>query len=147
MQRCEELMGREKQRMTTDSHSRSLKGSHSRKEDAKENGMRMSQEEFDQEKAEIDFQIGVLMKMLRKSVWTMRKRVKWPRLRERRNQQVKSEIAEELRKIEQILSAQEESEKLREAEVELEVSICKPEQGEMLGEEDNERSVEDLMDY
>lgn len=45
----------------------------------------------------------------------MKKRVKWPRLRERRNQQIKSELVEELRKIEQILSAQEESEKLREA--------------------------------
>ena len=60
---------------------------------------------------------------------------------------MKSEIVEELRKIEQILSAQEESEKLREAEVELEVSICRPEQGEMLGEEGNERSAEGLMDY
>jgi len=147
MQRCEELMERKEQEMTIDSHSRSSQGSHSRKEDAKANGMRMSQEEFDREKAEIDFQIGILMKMLQKSVWTMRKRVKWPRLRERRNQQVKLEIAEELRKIEQILSAQEESEKLREAEVELEVSICRPEQGEMLGEEDNERLTEGLLDY
>ena len=133
--------------MTTDSHSRSSQRSHNRREDAKANGMRMSQEEFDREKAEIDFQIGILMKMLQKSFWTMRKRVKWPRLRERRNQQVKLEIVEELRKIEQILSAQEESEKLREAEEELEVSICRPEQGEMLGKEDNERSAEDLLDY
>ena len=56
---------------------------------------------------------------------------------------MKSEIVEELRNIEQILSAQEESEEFREVEV----SICRPKQGEMLGEEDNERSAEDLMDY
>ena len=140
-------MEREEQEMTTDSHSRSSQGSHSRREDAKAKSMWMSQEEFDREKAEIGFQIGILRKMLQKSVWTMRKRVKWPRLRDWRNQQVKLEIVEELRKIEQILSAQEESEELREAEVELEVSICRPEQGEMLGEEDKERSAEDLMDY
>ena len=60
---------------------------------------------------------------------------------------MKSEIVEEWRNIEQILSAQEEPEELREAEVEMKVSICRPEQGEMLGEEDNERSAEDLMDY
>ena len=76
-------MEREEQKMTTDSHSRSSQGSHNRREDAKANGMMMSQEEFDREKAEIDFQIGILMKMLKKSVWTMRKRVKWQRLRER----------------------------------------------------------------
>lgn len=29
----------------------------------------------------------------------------------------------------------------------MEVSICRPEQGEMLGEEDNERSAEDFLDY
>lgn len=94
--------------MTTDSHSRSSQRSHSRREDAKVNGMRMSQEEFDREKDEIGFQIGILMKMLQKSGWTMRKRVKWQRLRERRNLQVKSEIVEELRNIEQILSDQKE---------------------------------------
>jgi len=44
---------------------------------------------------------------------------------------MKLEIVEELRKIEHILSAQEESEKLREEEVEMKVSICRPEQGEM----------------
>ena len=93
-------MEREEQKMTTDSHSRSSQGSHSRREDAKANGMRMSQEDFDREKAEIDFQIGILMKMLQRNVkdqkngWTMRKRVKWPRLQESRNQQVKLEIVE-----------------------------------------------------
>lgn len=133
--------------MAIDSHSRSSKRSHSRREDAKAKGMRMSQEEFDREKSKIDFQIGILMKILQKSVWTMRKRVKWKRLRERRNEQMKLQIVEELRKIEQILSAQEESEKPREAEVEMKVSICRLEQGEMLWEEDNERSTQYLMDY
>ena len=55
MQRCKELMEREEQKMTTDSHSRSSQRSHSRREDAKANGMRISQEEFDREKVEIDF--------------------------------------------------------------------------------------------
>ena len=64
MQRCEELMEREEKKMTTDSHSRSSQRSHTRREDAKAKSMRMSQAEFDQEKAEIDFQIGILMKML-----------------------------------------------------------------------------------
>ena len=57
-------MEREEQKMTTDSHSISSQGSHSRRENAKANGMRMSQEEFDREKAQIGFQIGILMKML-----------------------------------------------------------------------------------
>ena len=57
------------------------------------------------------------------------------------------DIAEELRKIEQILSAQEELEELRATKVEMEVSICRPEQSEMFGGEDNERSAEDLMYY
>ena len=81
LQRCEELMERDEKKMTTYSHNRSSQRSHSRREYAKAKGMRMSQEEFDREKAEIDFQIGILMKMLQKSVWTMRKRVKWKILR------------------------------------------------------------------
>ena len=47
----EELMEREEKEMTTDSHSRSSQRSHSRREDAKASGMKMSQEEFDQEKS------------------------------------------------------------------------------------------------
>ena len=38
-------------------------------------------------------------------------------------------------------------ENLREAEAEMEDSICRPKYGEILGEEDNERSAEDLMNY
>ena len=38
-------------------------------------------------------------------------------------------------------------ENFREAEAKMEDSICRPEQGEILGEEDNERSGEDLMNY
>ena len=46
----------EKKKMTTDSHSRGSKRSHSRryeKKDAKANGKRMSQEEIDKEIAEL----------------------------------------------------------------------------------------------
>lgn len=43
--------------------------------------MRMCQEEFDRERAEIDFQIGILMEMLQISdedqKHGMRRRVKW----------------------------------------------------------------------
>lgn len=64
------------------------------------------------------------------------------------------ELAEELRKIEQTI-VQLESEKLKEVELVMEVSICEPEEGEILGEgefcteETNEewRSSEGLMDY
>ena len=47
-------------------------------------------------------------------------------------------MVEELRKLEQILR----SEELREAELKMDVSICGPEQSEILSEEINE---EDLM--
>lgn len=118
--------------MTTDGHSRDLERSHDRRKDAKVNGMRMSQEEFDRERAEIDFQIGILMEILQRSDedqkhgWTTRRRLKWQRLQEKRNQQVNLEITEELRKIEQILSAQEEPKELREVDAEMEISICRP---------------------
>ena len=131
--------------MTIDSHITGSERSQNIRKDAKENGMRMSQGEFDRERDEIDFCIGILMEMLQRSDedqkhgWTMRRRVKWQRLQEKRNQQVNLQTAEELRKIEQILSAQEELEELREADAEMEVSICRLEQDEMLGEEDNER--------
>lgn len=42
-------MKREEKKMTTNSHSRGSKRSHSRRKDSKVNGMRMSQEEFDNE--------------------------------------------------------------------------------------------------
>ena len=49
-------------------------------------------------------------------------------------------MMEELRKLKQMLSCEE----LREAELKMDVSICGPEHGEILGEE---ISGEDLMNY
>jgi len=63
--------------------------------------------------------------------WVLKKSVKWHKLQKRlQHRQVKWLV-----------------EKLREAESEMEVSICGPEQGEILGEEDNGRLAKDLMDY
>ena len=54
--------------MTTDSHSKGSEEDHSRrkvkKEDAKANGKRMSQEEFDKEIAEMKEQLDALMMIL-----------------------------------------------------------------------------------
>jgi len=72
--------------------------------------------------------------------WTMRKKVKWQKLHTKRENQVNIQLMEELRKLEKMLSCEE----LREAELKMDVSICGPEQGEILGEEINE---EDLMNY
>jgi len=60
----EKLMKKEEKKMTTDSHSRGSERSHNRRKYTKANGMRMSQEEFDRERVEMDFQIGILMEML-----------------------------------------------------------------------------------
>jgi len=52
----EELMKKEEKKMTIDSHSIGLERSHNRgykKDDAKANGKRMSQEEIDREIAEL----------------------------------------------------------------------------------------------
>ena len=76
--------------------------------------------------------------------WTMRKKVKWQRLHAKREQQVNIQLKKELRKLKQMMSVQLRCEELREAELKMEVAICGPEQGEILGEEDNEK---DLMDY
>ena len=145
--------------MTTDSHSKGFEEDHNirkvKKEDAKENDIQrqLSEEEYEREQAEIVVHLELLMEMLQRSDedqkhgWTMRRRVKWQRLQEKRNQQVNLEIAEELRKIKQILSTQEEPQELREAEAEMEVSISRPEQGEMLGGEHNESPTKDLMAY
>ena len=72
--------------------------------------------------------------------WTMRRKVKWQKLHARREKQVNIQFIEELRKIKQMLSCEE----LREAKLEMDVSICSPEHGEILGEEISE---EDLMNY
>ena len=44
--------------------------------------------------------------------WTMRKKVKWHRLQEKRKQQVNMQLIEELRKLEQIIDVQLRIEKL-----------------------------------
>jgi hypothetical protein len=56
--------------MTIKSHRRGSEGSHKRKtEDAKANGMcrRMIDEEYEREKAEIEFHLEVMMKLLQKN--------------------------------------------------------------------------------
>ena len=63
--------------------------------------------------------------------WTMRKKVKWQRLHAKREKQVNIQLTEVLRILKQMLRCEE----LREAELKMDVSICGPEQGEILGEE------------
>ena len=78
-------------KMTTDSPNRDNKGSkedHSRrkvkKEDAKANGKRMSQEEIDKEIAEMKEQLNVLRMILEENQrlgWVLKKKpVKWSKL-------------------------------------------------------------------
>ena len=64
-------MKKEEKKMTTDIHSRGSERRHSRrkmkKEDAKANGKRMSQEEIDKEIAELKEQLNVLRMILEKT--------------------------------------------------------------------------------
>lgn len=57
------------------------------------------------------------------------------------------QLAEELKKLEHIMSVQLRSEECREAELKMEVSICEVEQGEVLGEGEEWRLVKDLINY
>jgi len=115
-----------------------------KKENAKENGKRMSQEELDKEIAEMKEQLNVLMMILEENQrlgWVLRKNpVMWHklqrRLQEKKTQQVNMQLAEELMKLEQVLGVKLRSKELRESELEMEVSICELEQGEVLGEEE-----------
>ena len=66
--------------------------------------------------------------------------MKWQKLHAKREKQVNIQLMEELRKLGQILSCEE----LRKVELKMDVSICGPEHGEILGEE---FSGEDLMTY
>lgn len=83
----EELIEMEK-RMTTDSHSRGSKEEHDKrkvnKEDAKENGKRMSQEDIDKDTTELKEQLNVLRIILeenqRQGCVLRKKAVKWPKL-------------------------------------------------------------------
>ena len=70
--------------------------------------------------------------------------MKWQRLHAKREKQVNIQLTEELRKLKQLMSVQLRCEELREAELKMEVSICGPKRGEILGEEINEKY---LMDY
>jgi len=85
----------------------------------------MSQEEINKEIAEMKEQLNVLMMILEESQrlgWVLKKKlVKWHNLQRRlRQKQVKWLM-----------------ENLREAELEMEVSICEPEQGEVMGEDED----------
>ena len=144
--------------MTTDSHrgdNRGSKRDHNRrkdKEDAKENGIRqqLTDEEYEKELAEIREQFNKLKMMIEENQrygWTMKKKVKWQRLQQKREQQVNMLLAEELRKLEQMMSVQLECAELREAKLKMEVSICEAEQSEVMGTDEEWRSVKDLMNY
>ena len=70
-------------------------------------------EEYEQEKAEITIHLELLMDLLQESVknqthgWTMRKKVKWHKLYTKRENQVNIQLMEELRKLTQMLSCEE----------------------------------------
>ena len=77
----EKLMKEEEKKMTTDSHNKGSERSHKRrkikKEDAKTNGKRMSQEEIDKEIIEMKEQLNVLMMILeesRRQGWVIKKK-------------------------------------------------------------------------
>jgi len=86
-----ELMKIENNNMATDSHSRGSEEDHNRrkmkKEDAKENGKRMSQEEIDKEIAELKEQLDALRRILEESQrlgWVLRKKpMKWHEIQRR----------------------------------------------------------------
>ena len=115
----EELKKIEKKKMATDSHSRGSEEDHNRrkmkKEDAKANGKRMSQEEIDKEVAELKEQIDALMRILEESQrlgWVMRTNtVEWYEMQRRLQQKKVKWLREEL----------------KEVELEMEESICEPE--------------------
>ena len=127
-------------KMNTDSHNRDNRGyeeDHSRrkvkKEDAKVNGKRISQQECDKEIAELKEQLNTLRMLLEENQrqgWVLRKKaVKWSKLQRRLQQKQVKWLLEEL----------------REVELEMEVSICEAEQGEVLGENEDWRYVENIM--
>lgn len=95
-----------------------------KKEDAKENGKRMSQEEIDKEIAELKEQLKVLRMILEENQrqgWVLRKKeMKWPKLQRRLQQRQVKGLVEEI----------------REAELEMEFSIYEEEQGEVLGQDE-----------
>ena len=106
----EQMKFTKEEKMTVDSHFRGSEKDHNKrkKEDAKANGIwkQLTDEEYEREKAEIAVHLELLMELLQRNKkdqrhgWTMRKKVKWQRLQEKRNQQVNMQLAEELRKLE-----------------------------------------------
>ena len=92
----------------------------------------MSQEELDKKIVELKELLSKVMKLLEKDQrqgCVLKKTIKWPKLQQRLQQRRIKWLVEELRTI----------------ELDMEVSICKLERGEILG--DDERSAEDLMNY
>ena len=92
-------------KMTTEGNCRGSKEDHNRgneKEDAKSNGMRMSQKQFDRERAEINFRLKLLMEMLQRGKvdqrcgWSMKRKITWHRLQvmweHRKNVQLKEDL-------------------------------------------------------
>ena len=81
----------EKEKMTTNSYSRGSEEDHNRrkvkKEDAKANGKKMSQEEFDKEIAKMKEQLDALRRILEENQrqgWVLKKKlVKWHKLQEK----------------------------------------------------------------
>lgn len=57
------------------------------------------------------------------------------------------QLAEELRKVEQMMDVQLRCEELREFELKMEVSICESEQSEVMGKYEEWRCVKDLINY
>ena len=140
----EELMKKEEKKMTIDSHNRGSERRHNKryeKKNAKADGKRLSQEEINKELAEIRKELDVLTMQLEENQrqgWVLRKKpVEWHEMQRRLQQKQVKWLRE----------------KLKEVELEMEESICEPEQGEIMGEsedytEDKEwRTSEDLMDY
>ena len=88
----------------------------------------MRQEKIDKEIAKLKEQFDVLIRILKESkrqgLVLKKKPVKWHKLQRRLQQRQVKWLMEEL----------------REAELEMEVSICEPEQGEVLGEGEYEDS-------
>ena len=78
----------------------------------------------------------------------MKKKVKWQKLQcQKREQEVNIQLAEELIKLEQMMSVQLRCEELKEAKLKMKFSICEAEHGEILSEAEDWRSVKDLMNY
>ena len=91
--------------------------------------------------------------------YVMRRKVKWQRLQEKREQQVNMQLIKEIRELEHVIDAKQRIEELERIELQqkedVEVLICYPESGPLLFESDEEleelnhmndsKQLEDLM--